>query len=50
MKAESGKTYQLKLTALQREEIRELTGKATEAIELSVEQLEERILPGLSTN
>ena len=39
------KSYHLRLTAEQRAEIRELTGKEAEALELPVEELEERIAP-----
>ena len=45
MTTENSKNYQLKLTAQQRAEIRELTGKDAEALELSVEELEQRIAP-----
>jgi len=45
MTTDKSKTYQLKLTHEQRAEIRELTGKEAEALELSVEELEERIAP-----
>jgi hypothetical protein len=47
MQNDSSKTYQLKLTPRQQEELRELTGKMGEALELSVQELEERLLPGL---
>lgn len=45
MKSEKGKTYQLRLTPEQRSEVRELTGKEAETLELSIEELEERIAP-----
>ena len=48
MKTEKNKTYQLQLTPQQRAEVRELTGKEAEALALTVEELEERIAPGLS--
>ncbi len=48
MKTERNKLYQLKLTAQQQAEVRELTGKNAEALELTVEELEERIAPGLN--
>jgi hypothetical protein len=48
MKTEPRKTYHLKLTPRQQEELRELTGKTGEALELTIEELEERIAPGLS--
>ena len=35
----------LRLTAEQKEQIRKATGKSAEALELSVEELEERIAP-----
>ncbi len=45
MKAEKQKTYQLRLTPEQRSEVRELTGKEVDTLELNVEELEERIAP-----
>jgi hypothetical protein len=45
MDSEKGKTYQLRLTSEQRSDIRELTGKEAETLELSIEELEERIAP-----
>jgi hypothetical protein len=45
MKSEKGKIYQLRLTPEQRSEVRELTGKEAETLELSIEELEERIAP-----
>jgi hypothetical protein len=45
MKTEPGKTYQVKLTPAQQQEVRELTGKDAETISLTVEELEERIAP-----
>ncbi len=50
MKTESGKTYQLKLTPLQQQELRELTEKDAEAVSLTVEELEERIVPAVTAN
>jgi hypothetical protein len=47
MRTEKNKVYQLKLTPQQRAEVQELTGKNAEALELTVEELEERIAPGL---
>jgi mRNA-degrading endonuclease RelE of RelBE toxin-antitoxin system len=47
MKTEKSKTYQVKLTPRQQEEVRELTGKDAETISLTVEELEERINPGI---
>jgi uncharacterized small protein (DUF1192 family) len=38
-------TFTMKLTAEQKEEIRKVTGKDAEVLELSVEELEERIAP-----
>ena len=43
-------TYQLKLTPRQREEIRQLSGKRAETLVLRVDELEERIAPGLGYN
>jgi hypothetical protein len=48
MTTEQGKTYQLRLTPQQQAEVLELTGKTGEALQLTVEELEERILPGFS--
>ncbi len=50
MKTEKSTPYRLQLTTQQRAEIRELTGKEAESLELTVEELEERINPGLSVN
>ena len=49
-KQTSQKTFQLKLTPRQREEIRQLSGKRAEALVLRVDELEERIAPGLNYN
>jgi hypothetical protein len=38
-------TFTMKLTQQQKEEIRKVTGKDAEVLELSVEELEERIAP-----
>jgi hypothetical protein len=48
METHSRNTYQLKLTPRQQEELRELTGKTGEALELTLEELEERITPGFA--
>ena len=40
-------TFTMKLTPEQKEEIRKVTGKDAEVIELSVEELEERIAPAI---
>jgi hypothetical protein len=45
MKSKKANTYQLKLTPEQRSEVRELTGKDADTLELSIEELEERIAP-----
>ena len=42
--SESG-TFRMTLTPEQKEQVRQSTGKEAEAIELSVEELEERIAP-----
>jgi hypothetical protein len=39
-------SVQLKLTREQQEQIRQATGKLTDTLELSIEELEERIAPG----
>ena len=42
---ESRGSVQLKLTPEQQQEIRKATGKMTDTLELSIEELEERIAP-----
>lgn len=42
---EKGKNFKLTLTDEQKQAIRQATGKDAEALELSVEELEERIAP-----
>ncbi len=37
--------FRIKLTPEQRSQVKEVTGKEAEAVELSVEELEERIAP-----
>jgi hypothetical protein len=39
------RTFSMKLTPEQKDEIRKVTGKDAEVLELSVEELEERIAP-----
>ena len=39
--------FRIKLTPEQKAQVRTATGKDAEAVELSVEELEERIAPGL---
>jgi DNA-binding MarR family transcriptional regulator len=39
------RTFTMKLTPEQKDEIRKVTGKDAEVLELSVEELEERIAP-----
>ena len=41
----SSETFRMTLTPEQKEQVRKSTGKDAEAIELSVEELEERIAP-----
>jgi hypothetical protein len=43
---DQGKVYRLKLTPEQQAELRSLTGLSGEAIQLTAEELEERIAPG----
>lgn len=50
MKTEKDKAYELKLTAQQKAEIKELTGKEADAITFQVEELEERIAPRIALN
>ena len=40
-------TFRMKLTPEQQEQVRKVTGKDAEGIELSVEELEERIAPAM---
>jgi uncharacterized small protein (DUF1192 family) len=40
-------TFRMTLTPEQKEQVRKTTGKDAEAIELSVEELEERIAPAM---
>ena len=42
-------TFKLTLTSEQKEQIRKATGKDAQTLELSVEELEERIAPSTST-
>jgi uncharacterized small protein (DUF1192 family) len=42
-------TFRIALTPEQKEQVRRATGKDAEAIELSVEELEERIAPATTT-
>ncbi len=44
--ADDKEQVRIKLTKDQQEEIRRVTGKNAEALELTVEELEERIAPG----
>ena len=41
----TGKRISIKLTTEQKEQIKKATGKSAEALELGVEELEERIAP-----
>jgi len=43
----SSETFRITLTPEQKNQVRKTTGKEAEAIELSVEELEERIAPAL---
>jgi hypothetical protein len=43
--AESKEPVRVKLTPEQQKEVQKVTGKTAEALELSVEELEERIAP-----
>ena len=45
----SSETFRMTLTPEQKEQVRKSTGKEAEAIELSVEELEERIAPARAT-
>jgi hypothetical protein len=44
--ADNRGTVELKLTPEQQEQVRKATGKMTETLELSIQELEERIAPG----
>ena len=46
----SSETFRMNLTPEQKEQVRKTTGKDAEAIELSVEELEERIAPSKVTS
>ena len=46
---ESKGSVRLTLTPEQQEEIRQATGELTDTLELSIEELEERITPGYRT-
>jgi len=48
-KRNPGKRISLKLSAEQKQQIKEATGKDAEALELGVEELEERIAPSFET-
>lgn len=47
MKTKPGKQYQLTLSAKQQAEVKELIGKDVESVTLTIEELEERIAPGI---
>ncbi|MEO8295693.1 MAG: hypothetical protein ABI613_09275 [Gemmatimonadota bacterium] len=47
--AESREPFRIKLTPEQQKEVQKATGKNAEALELSVEELEERIAPAKMT-
>jgi hypothetical protein len=47
MSTSKGDRISLKLTPRQQEEIRAVTGKVAESIELSIEELEARIAPSM---
>jgi predicted nucleotidyltransferase len=46
---EQGKHIKIRLTESQKAEVKAATGKDAETVELSVEELEERIAPGKAT-
>jgi hypothetical protein len=46
---ERRESVRLMLTPEQKEQIRQVTGKLTDTLELSIEELEERIAPGFHT-
>ena len=41
-------SVQLKLTPEQQEQVRQATGKLTDTLEMSIEELEQRIMPEVS--
>jgi len=45
----SSEKFRMTLTPEQKDQVRKTTGKDAEAIELSVEELEERIAPAMAT-
>ena len=48
--ADTKKPVRIKLTLEQQEIVRKATGKNAEALELTVQELEERIAPGMRWN
>jgi uncharacterized small protein (DUF1192 family) len=46
---DTNSNFRLMLTPEQKDQIRKATGKEAEVLELSVEELEERIAPGTQT-
>jgi uncharacterized small protein (DUF1192 family) len=46
---DTNSSFRLTLTPEQKDQIRKATGKEAEALELSVEELEERIAPAIQT-
>jgi hypothetical protein len=50
MKVDKDRKYELKLTAQQQAEIRELTGKDGDVLTFQIEELEQRIAPKLAAN
>jgi hypothetical protein len=47
---EQSQTIRIELTGPQRDQLRRLTGRDADALELRVEELEERIAPRLASN
>ncbi len=45
--SETKGSVQLKLTPEQQEQVRQATGKLTDTLEMSIEELEQRIMPAL---
>jgi hypothetical protein len=50
MKTEKDKAYELKLTTLQKAEVKELTGKDADVVTFTIEELEQRIAPKIALN
>ena len=50
MESQPSQFARITLTAAQRDQVKRITGREGDAIELTVEELEERIIPRLASN